>query len=676
MGNEENNIKSVNLKNEHPSDKKINTKRVSLINSKLSNNIKNQKNFMNFLIKVENGILIPNIDISNSLPLNNLCNNIVQLKNNEMEYIQAINDFTDIRLNENKNKKFYYNYRGKENKYINSINTIFNKNINVNNIKNNNIINKMNKNIYQNNNNIINYNINKNNINVLNNDKNNNIMNKYRIINNYDIINNTYKIPISNNNIKNNNKIRENSTNNLSTFETTDNKKDYPLDKIIDQAELDNKEQNEIQRPSSPNSIKTFNTPRMSNNYSNISDMNNNNYSFNTAKVKNIIYNNRMIIINPKNKKDKENIIKISNEHQMNKSPKNNSRNKNKSRNKDINNKNIRKKNLKDINIKKPNSKSINKNKNIKKEIPNEKYVNKSSSKDKTIKKSNIKANKKINQNNKKLLSPKPKSKSPDIKRGYFDKTFLIPNRNIETSFLSDKENEENKSFVSYIEKNNLNIKSNRYKNFFNENKDNNHIEINNKKKKINKLDINDMHKISDNKRYMSPNIDKNNNIYKSPNTFRKKIVEQKPIFTKKIINKNKKPEMNNFNEIIQKKSYDNNYRNKIMNNKIDKISNIDNNIYEYDIEKKISQIDNDIDKNLKKIKQINNNIENNIKEHNNINININNSITNNNIINNYNDNNENNFDNKSKNISNNITINNVNNNKMKKKKKAKEKNI
>ena len=61
----------------------------------------------------------------------------------------------------------------------------------------------------------------------------------------------------------------------------------------------------------------------------------------------------------------------------MNKSPKNNSRNKNKSRNKDINNKNIRKKNLKDINIKKPNSKSINKNKNIKTEIPNEKYVNK-----------------------------------------------------------------------------------------------------------------------------------------------------------------------------------------------------------------------------------------------------------------------------------------------------------
>ena len=121
MGNEENNIKSVNLKNEQPSDKKTNTKRVSLINSKLSNNIKNQKNLMNFLIKVENGILIPNIDISNSLPLNNLCNNIVQLKNNEMEYIQAINDFTDIRLNENKNKKFYYNYRGKENKYINSI---------------------------------------------------------------------------------------------------------------------------------------------------------------------------------------------------------------------------------------------------------------------------------------------------------------------------------------------------------------------------------------------------------------------------------------------------------------------------------------------------------------------------------------------------------------------------
>ena len=90
-------------------------------------NFGNKNNFINFLIKVENGILLPNLNISNSISLNNVCipnkNNF--LKNKEIKYIQSINDFTDKKLEEN--KKFNYDYSNEEKQYIQIINNNKNK---------------------------------------------------------------------------------------------------------------------------------------------------------------------------------------------------------------------------------------------------------------------------------------------------------------------------------------------------------------------------------------------------------------------------------------------------------------------------------------------------------------------------------------------------------------------
>ena len=103
MGND-NNIQTINENNRS----KINNKKIIINNSKLSQNFGNKNNLIKFLVKVENGILLPNLNISNSIALNNICIPNNSLKNKEINYLQSINDFTDIKLEEN--KKFNYEY--------------------------------------------------------------------------------------------------------------------------------------------------------------------------------------------------------------------------------------------------------------------------------------------------------------------------------------------------------------------------------------------------------------------------------------------------------------------------------------------------------------------------------------------------------------------------------------
>ena len=120
MGNE-NNIQTFNP--EHKNDNNANRKRKNFINnSKLSYNLKNKKNLMDFIIKVENGILLDNLNLPNSITLNNLCIPKNTLKKDQINYIQSINDFTDLKLDTN--KKLNMNYNNDQNKFIRIINDI------------------------------------------------------------------------------------------------------------------------------------------------------------------------------------------------------------------------------------------------------------------------------------------------------------------------------------------------------------------------------------------------------------------------------------------------------------------------------------------------------------------------------------------------------------------------
>jgi hypothetical protein len=49
------------------------------------------------------------------------------LKNKEISYLKSINDFTDIKLEEN--KKFNYEYNNTEKQYLQIINNIYNNNL-------------------------------------------------------------------------------------------------------------------------------------------------------------------------------------------------------------------------------------------------------------------------------------------------------------------------------------------------------------------------------------------------------------------------------------------------------------------------------------------------------------------------------------------------------------------
>ena len=257
MGNENN----IQILNQNPKDiNDINKKRRTYINnSKLSQNLKNQKNIINFLIKAENGILLPNLNISNSVTLNNICIPNNTLKNNEIKYLKSINYFIETRLDDN--KKFYYDYDNNEDKYIKIISDIYNQN-------NNNIYHKKNyrNQTYNNKENSINYENNNNNLSTFETTerKNNNANNIYNIEDENDNINKALK--------------------NLKIFKMGN--------------ENNIKRDNEIKKPSSQLSIKTFKTiQRGSNNFINISEYNNNN-SFMTNNNK-IIYNNRMLITSP-----------------------------------------------------------------------------------------------------------------------------------------------------------------------------------------------------------------------------------------------------------------------------------------------------------------------------------------------------------------------------------------
>ena len=472
-------------------------------------NFGNKNNFINFLIKVENGILLPNLNISNSISLNNICipnkNNF--LKNKEIKYIQSINDFTDKKLEEN--KKFNYDYSYEEKQYIQIINNIFNNNLKN---KNNNYQNVINKNKYE-------IETKKNNISSIETTK--------REKNNYNNINGNYTERI-------NNELRK--------------LKIFKMGKI------------EKYAPNSPYSIRTYNTnPRSSNNYFNntIENSHNHNNSFMTMKNNNIIYNNRMLITSPNS--PKKNISKINNENK-NKSPKDNTNKKKSPKN------NSRNKNIKKIDSK-----------------INSKYL--------------------VNNNNNEIKNIK-KYKSPDIKKRYFDKKKLEENRNIETSFLSEKEKEKQKERNKSMDFNmNNHNKKNRYRNLFDECDEKkisqNTIEYNNNKYTLINKDLKENEK----------NNNIKNGIYKSPTTFKKKLINDKPIFQKKKIQEKKFDE--NVKNIEDKKVIKKEYN---KNNEIDKFKNILSNKLDKNKKEKIEYINN--------IKQINNTENNNKLIDNNININ------------------------------------------------------
>ena len=507
MGNENNNIQTINENN-----KSKNTKKKLYIN---------KNNFINFLIKVENGILLPNLNISNSISLNNICipnkNNF--LKNKEIKYIQSINDFTDKKLEEN--KKFNYDYSYEEKQYIQIINNIFNNNLKN---KNNNYQNVINKNKYE-------IETKKNNISTIETTK--------REKNNYNNINGNYTERI-------NNELRKL--------------------KIFKMGKIENdeiKNENILYDPNSPYSIRTYNTnPRSSNNYFNntIENSHNHNNSFMTIKNNNIIYNNRMLITSPNSPKKYKS--KINN---VNKSPKDNT---------------------------------------------NKKKSPKNNSRNKNIKRIDSKINSKYLVNNNNEIKNIKKYKSPDIKKRYFDKNILEENRNIETSFLSEKEKEKEKERNKSMDFNmNNHNKKNRYRNLFDECDEKkisqNTIEYNNNKYTLINKDLKENEK----------NNNIKNGIYKSPTTFKKKLINDKPIFQRKKIQEKKVDEkIKNIEDkkVIKKEEYN-------KNNEIDKFKNILSNKLDKNKKEKIEYINN--------IKQINSTENNKLVDNNNININNNNNI-------------------------------------------------
>ena len=477
-------------------------------------NFGNKNNFINFLIKVENGILLPNLNISNSISLNNIC---IPNKNNfffflEIKYIQSINDFTDKKLEEN--KKFNYDYSNEEKQYIQIINNIFNNNLKN---KNNNYPNVINKNKYE-------IETKKNNISTIETTK--------REKNNYNNINGNYTERI-------NNELRKL--------------------KIFKMGKIENdeiKNENILYDPNSPYSIRTYNTnPRSSNNYFNntIENSHNHNNSFMTIKNNNIIYNNRMLITSPNSPRKYKS--KINN---VNKSPKDNTNKKKSPKN------NSRNKNIKRIDSK-----------------INSKYL--------------------VNNNNNEIKNIK-KYKSPDIKKRYFDKKKLEENRNIETSFLSEKEKEKEKERNKSMDFNmNNHNKKNRYRNLFDECDEKkisqNTIEYNNNKYTLINKDLKENEK----------NNNIKNGIYKSPTTFKKKLINDKPIFQKKKIQEKKFDE--NVKNIEDNKEIKKKYN---KNNEIDKFKNILSNKLDKNKKEKIEYINN--------IKQINNIENNKLIDNNNIN--------------------------------------------------------
>ena len=300
MGNEIDNPQTMNqypkyINNPTYTNKK---RRTYLKNSNLGNFLENENNIMDFVIKVENGILLPNLNSANLLGLNNICVPNTPLKNDEIRYFQSVNDFVDIKLKEN--QMFYYKYNNTENKYINIINDFSNNN---------------NRNIKPNINNNKEYTL-------RNQNKNKNDMN----------------------NIKNK-LIDENESNDINNAL-----------KSLKIFAIGNFRNNEIQRQNSPNSLRTFNT---NNRASNIYPVCNND-SFTIDKEKKVIYNNKMYIDSPRNtQRDKDrNSIKS----ELNKSPMNNQRKiqspkktspENNLRNKNINkeNKQIKNNNTKKLKI-------------------------------------------------------------------------------------------------------------------------------------------------------------------------------------------------------------------------------------------------------------------------------------------------------------------------------------
>ena len=193
MGNEN----YFQTSNDSPKNNTNHKKRIHKNNSNLYNNFTDQENLLDFLIKVENGILLPNLNLSNSISLNNINVPSKNLKN-EINYLQSINDFTDIRLERNKEFDFNNDTHNKT-KYIEIINNILNNNKN----KNNNTKQK-------------NY-------------GNNNNRNYNNIKENFDSsIYNNRKEKIDSFDYQFNNKIyQERNNNNLSTIETSESKKNY-----------------------------------------------------------------------------------------------------------------------------------------------------------------------------------------------------------------------------------------------------------------------------------------------------------------------------------------------------------------------------------------------------------------------------------------------------------------
>ena len=129
MGNE-NNIPSQN-RNQFPSDKKYKNRITSL---------RNPLDYINFVSRAEENILLTNLNKSTTISFNNL--NILTIKKinnnlieNQLKYIQITDDFIDKKVNGNMN----FPYKREENRYIQLINNIFQNTNNENNKLNNNI---------------------------------------------------------------------------------------------------------------------------------------------------------------------------------------------------------------------------------------------------------------------------------------------------------------------------------------------------------------------------------------------------------------------------------------------------------------------------------------------------------------------------------------------------------
>ena len=561
MGNE--NFKPTEkVKPFYFNDNNINDNKNYLYNSNISQNLKNPKNIMNFLIRAEANILLSNLNKTTSLTFNNLNllhdkkikNNLIE---NQIKYIQITDDFIDKKTK----GKLNFSYNGTEYSYIQTINGMFQTQKNIqnnliyhspnNNLKKNFIITRKNTNF--NTNNKINSNINRQNqaINKDYNKKEELNLSSFSIT----IGGNKKSDNNSNNSSKNSNICNNDFANKLikpvKTFKIG-KKEDFIIPSNNRGSGSLNSQEiiyfSDSRRRESPNSIATFNTGS-TNNYENST------YKSTLPSDRVIKINNNDVIIrnrkdnggkicSPKNINYKNSLFPIDNNSSREKSPKNNERNKNKLLYKKEANENFN--NFSNIIIAKAIEDDI-KNKKIQNFNPNTKKI------------------KKINLKNCKDILVK-RALSPDINKLNVDKTFIM-SRNLKEKPFSD--DEENNTFQnSKLNHSNLDIipKFKIKKDLKLNNNDNPYIKKIKIKKKniigINPYSINNKKLIIQNKNDKCKTVENESyskkrvfsNIHKSLTSIKTKPIINKNLLVKKLSNNNSKEKIKNINKIKYKK--------------------------------------------------------------------------------------------------------------------------